>query len=167
MNPTQIFKFARIWIYSENGKLIRLPLGQNRARPSCTVARGPRPQCRLGLWVQRAWPMATVLARPGAQRARPTTVRRTSARWSCHRAPGALRGAASGGATAAEVEQTTVLEHPQPRGYPPSMGVEAIAHQSSMSTGRGEKPDRRRRSPMRRGLRWPAAVLRRGGGRGS
>jgi hypothetical protein len=47
--------------------------------------------------------------------------------------------AAGGGATAAEVEQTAVLEHPRQRGYPPGMGVEVIAHRSSSSTGRGRK----------------------------
>jgi hypothetical protein len=31
------------------------------------------------------------------------------------------------------------LEHPRWRGYPPGMGVEAIAHRSSLSTGRGRK----------------------------
>jgi hypothetical protein len=31
------------------------------------------------------------------------------------------------------------LEHPRRRGYPPGMGVEAIAHRSSLSTGRGRK----------------------------
>jgi hypothetical protein len=39
----------------------------------------------------------------------------------------------------AEVEQTTALEHPRWRGYTPGMGVEAIAHRSSLSTGRGKK----------------------------
>jgi hypothetical protein len=37
-----------------------------------------------------------------------------------------------GGANAA-------LEHPRRRGYPPGMGVEAIAHRSSLSTGRERK----------------------------
>jgi hypothetical protein len=32
-----------------------------------------------------------------------------------------------------------VLKHPRWRGYPPGMGVEAIAHRSSLSTGRGRK----------------------------
>jgi hypothetical protein len=31
------------------------------------------------------------------------------------------------------------LEHPRRRGYPPSMGVEAIDHRSSLSMGRGRK----------------------------
>jgi hypothetical protein len=38
-----------------------------------------------------------------------------------------------------EAEQKAVLEHPRWRGYPPGMGVEAIAHRSSLSTGRGRK----------------------------
>jgi hypothetical protein len=33
----------------------------------------------------------------------------------------------------------TLLEHPRWRGYPPGMGVEAIAHWSALSTGRGKK----------------------------
>jgi hypothetical protein len=58
MNHTQMFKFPRIWIYSENRKLIRLPLGRINAQPSCTVARGPCPQHWLGPCAQRTWPMA-------------------------------------------------------------------------------------------------------------
>jgi hypothetical protein len=103
----------------ENGKLIRLPLGRIRAQPICIVACGPRPQCRLGPCAQRAWPMA---CRAGLSLG--------------HRSPGVRRG---GGATMAEVEQKTALEHPRRRGYPPGMGVEAIAHRSSLSTGRGKK----------------------------
>jgi hypothetical protein len=38
-----------------------------------------------------------------------------------------------------EVEQKTALEHPRWRGYPPGMGVEAIAHRRSLSAGRGRK----------------------------
>jgi hypothetical protein len=69
-------------------KLIRLPLGRNRARPSYTVARGPRPQRWLGPCAQRARPTATALARPGCtaraahglpgrpRPARPVTARR-------------------------------------------------------------------------------------------
>jgi hypothetical protein len=33
----------------------------------------------------------------------------------------------------------TTLEHPWRRGYPPGVGVEAIGHRSSLSTGRGRK----------------------------
>jgi hypothetical protein len=36
-------------------------------------------------------------------------------------------------------QPTTALKHPRRRGYPPGMGVEAIAHRSSLSTGRGRK----------------------------
>jgi hypothetical protein len=44
MNPTQIFEFARIWIYSENRKNInQMSLSRIRARPSCTVLM--RPAC--------------------------------------------------------------------------------------------------------------------------
>jgi hypothetical protein len=39
----------------------------------------------------------------------------------------------------AEVEQKMALEHPQRRGYPSGMEVDAIAHRSSLSTGRGRK----------------------------
>jgi hypothetical protein len=99
-------------------------------------ARGPRSQHRLGPCAQRARPTATALAQPGAQRARPATARRVSARRSGHRSPGVRRGAAGGGATATEVEQTMALEHPRRRGYPPGMRVETIAHRGSLSTGR-------------------------------
>jgi hypothetical protein len=97
-----------------------MPLGRICARPSCIV------RAARGL-PGRPWPV------------RPATARRASARWSEHRSPGARRGAADGGAIAAEVEQTTALEHPRWRGYPPGMGVEAIAHRSSLSMGRGRK----------------------------
>jgi hypothetical protein len=94
--------------------------------------------------------MATALGRPGAQCTRPAgpasacaardgAVRRESACRSGHRSPGACRGVAGGGATAAEVEQTAPLEDPRRRGYPSGMGVEAIANRSSSSTGRGRK----------------------------
>jgi hypothetical protein len=53
--------------------LIRLSLGQIRVRPSCTVTRGPRPQCRRGTFAQCTWPRA-LSGRP--RPARPTTVRR-------------------------------------------------------------------------------------------
>jgi hypothetical protein len=77
---------------------------------------------------------------PGRPRpVRPAMARRESTRRSGHRSLGARRSVASGGATAKEVEQTTALEHPRRRGYPPGMGVEAIAHRSSLSTGRGRK----------------------------
>jgi hypothetical protein len=67
------------------------------------------------------------------------TAQRLNARRSGHRSPGALCGVAGGGATVVEVEQTTALEHPWRRGYPPGVGVEAIGHRSSLSTGRGRK----------------------------
>jgi hypothetical protein len=38
----------------------------------------------------------------------------------------------------AELEQGKVLEHPQRRGHPPGMWVEAVAHRSFLPTGRGE-----------------------------
>jgi hypothetical protein len=38
-----------------------------------------------------------------------------------------------------EAEQKAALEYPRRRGYPPGMGVEAIAHRSSLSMGRGRK----------------------------
>jgi hypothetical protein len=77
---------------------------------------------------------------PGRPRpARPATARRVSAHRSCHRSPGAWRGMAGGGATVVEVEQKMALQHPRRRGYPLGMGVEAIAHRSPLSTGRGRK----------------------------
>jgi hypothetical protein len=77
---------------------------------------------------------------PGRPRpVRPTTAQRASARRSGHRSPGMHRGAVGDGATATEVEQTAALEHPRWRGYPPGMGVDARAHRSSLSTGRGRK----------------------------
>jgi hypothetical protein len=79
-----------------------------------------------------AGPASAYAARDGA-------ARRASARRSGHRSPGVRRGAAGGGATVVEVEQATALKHPRRRGYPPGMGVEAIAHRSSLSTGRGRK----------------------------
>jgi hypothetical protein len=54
-----------------------------------------------------------------------------------------------------------VLSH-----YPPGMGKEEIANRSSSSTMRGRKLARRRRFFDEVGLRWPVAVLRRGGERG-
>jgi hypothetical protein len=44
-------------------------------------------------------------------------------------------------ATVVEVEQKMALQHPRRRGYPLGMGVEAIAHRSSMSMGRGRKTE--------------------------
>jgi hypothetical protein len=79
-----------------------------------------------------------------------------SAHRSGHRSPGAHRGTAGGGATVAEVEQGEALVHPRRRGHPPSKWVEAASDRSFLPTGRVEKPGRRRRSPMRWGLRWPA-----------
>jgi hypothetical protein len=91
------------------------------ARPVST-ARGP--------WL--AGPASACAARDDASQ-------RASARRSGHRSPGTRRGAAGGGATVAEVEKTTALEHPRRRGYPLGTGVEVIAHRSSLSTGRGRK----------------------------
>jgi hypothetical protein len=62
-----------------------------------------------------------------------------NARRSGHRSLGTLHSAAGGSATVVEVEQMTTLEHPWRRGYPPGVGVEAIGHRSSLSTGRGRK----------------------------
>jgi hypothetical protein len=64
---------------------------------------------------------------------------RASACRSDHHSPGMRHGAASGSATAAEAEQKVALEHPRRRGYPPVMGVDVIAHWSSLSMGRGRK----------------------------
>jgi hypothetical protein len=93
--------------------------------------------------------------------------------------PGVCRGVAGGSATAAEAEQKAALEHPRRRGYPPGMGVEAIAHRNSLSMGRGRKtgsaaafsdkarapvasggPATRRRRPVAR-LTWRGADRRR------
>jgi hypothetical protein len=54
------------------------------------------------------------------------------------------------------VEQGEALEHPRQRGHPLGKWVEAAAHRSFLPTGRVEKSGRRRRSPTRWGLRWPA-----------
>jgi hypothetical protein len=105
------------------------------ARPVCTVraahghsASSARGTARAAHGLPgRRWPV------------RPTMAQRASARHSGHCIPGARHSVAGGGATAAEVEQTAVLEHPRQRGYPPGMGVEVIAHRSSSSTGRGRK----------------------------
>jgi hypothetical protein len=62
----------------------------------------------------------------------------TSAHRSGHRSPGAHRGTADGGAIVAEVEQGKALEHPLWRGHLPGMWVEAVAHRSFLSMGRGK-----------------------------
>jgi hypothetical protein len=129
-----------------------MPLGRIRARPSCTVraahahsvgstrvhsARDPWPQRWLGPVHSARGPR---LARPAsACSACDGVVRRASACRSGHCSLGMCRGAAGGGATSVEVEQMAALEHPQRRGYPSGMGVEAIAHRSSMLMGRGRK----------------------------
>jgi hypothetical protein len=57
-----------------------VPLGQNHARPRCTVALGPRPRRRLGPRAQRrAWPTATRGA-AHVRSARPALAGPTSAR---------------------------------------------------------------------------------------
>jgi hypothetical protein len=72
-----------------------VPLGRNHARPSCTVALGPRSWHRLGPHAQCARPAFKTLARPvlvgpaSANAARGTPVRSTL--------PGARRGMAGGG----------------------------------------------------------------------
>jgi hypothetical protein len=96
-----------------------MSLGRIRARPSCTVACGPHPQRRLGQC---------------AQCVRPTACRASLGLRGLRR-----RGADGGGTTVAEVEQKTTLEHPRRRGYPSGMEVDAIAHRSSLSMGRGRK----------------------------
>jgi hypothetical protein len=129
-----------------------MPLGRIRAWPSCTVARGPRPQHRLGPCAQRTCPR---LAGPASTyAARDCAAWRASAHRSGHRSPGTRHGTADGGATVVEVEERKALEHPRWRGHPSGMWVEAIAHRSFLSMGRAEKPGRQRRSPMR----WGAPV---------
>jgi hypothetical protein len=106
-------------------------------------------QLQSGAWpmpTAPAWPVCTAHAAHGLLgRPRPRgprrhgAARRVSARWSGHRSPGVRRSAADDGATVAEAEQKAALEHPRWRGYPLGMGVEAIAHRSSLSTGRGRK----------------------------
>jgi hypothetical protein len=66
-----------------------------------------------------------------------------------------------------EVEQGEALEHPRQRGHPPGKQGEAAAHRSFLPMGRVEKLGRRRRSPMRWGLRWPVGSCVMWGGRGS
>jgi hypothetical protein len=115
MDPTEIFKFKRVaqWCVAHAHSA-----GSDRGHS----ARGP----------QLAGPASAYAARDGVARC-------ASAHRSGHHSPGAWCGAAGSGATVVEVEQKTVLEQPRRRGYPPGMGVEAIAHRSSLSTGRGRK----------------------------
>jgi hypothetical protein len=98
---------------------------------------GPRPQRWLGpvhsaRGLRLAGPASACAAHDGA-------AQRASACRSDHHSPGMRHGAASGSATAAEAEQKVALEHPRRRGYPPVMGVDVIAHWSSLSMGRGRK----------------------------
>jgi hypothetical protein len=72
MNPTQIFKFARIWIKSENRQI---NLSASRPKPRSA-------QMHSGAWpMPAAWarPMRIVRARPMATRARPALAGPTSA----------------------------------------------------------------------------------------
>jgi hypothetical protein len=129
-----------------------MPLGRIRAWPSYTVraahthsagsahvhnACGQRPQRWLGPVHSARGPWLAGAALACA--ARDGAARHTSARRSGHRSLGARHSAVGGGTTMAEVEQTAALEHPRRRGYPSGMGVVAIAHRSSLSTGRGSK----------------------------
>jgi hypothetical protein len=98
---------------------------------------GPRPQRWLGpvhsaRGPRLAGPASACAARDGA-------AQRASACRSGHHSLGMRHGVAGGSATAAEAEQKAALEHPRRRGYPPVMGVDAIAHWSSLSMGRGRK----------------------------
>jgi hypothetical protein len=117
----------------------------SNAWPTSTVP--TRPVCTAHV--------AHVLARLASACVAHDCARRASAHRSGHRSPGARRGAAGGGATAAEVEQGEALEHPRRRGHPPGKWLEAAAHRSFLPMGRVEKPGRRRRSPMRWGFWWP------------
>jgi hypothetical protein len=49
MDRTQIFEFARNWIYSENKKTIWVPLSRNHARPRCTMR--AQPACAATAWL--------------------------------------------------------------------------------------------------------------------
>jgi hypothetical protein len=111
-------------------------------------SRGPR-LCRAGLGL------------------RSPRLRCAALRVSGHRSPGARRGAAGGGATVVEVEQGEALKHTRRRGHPPGRWVEAVAHLSFSPTGGVEKPGRRRRSPMRWGLRLDSGIGRWRGGSGT
>jgi hypothetical protein len=95
----------------------------------------PLAESALSPVAQCTRPTPTAPARPGALRTCPTACRAglglCGPRW---------RGArVHAGAVTALRARITVLEHPRRRGYPPGMGVEAIAHWSSLSMGRGRK----------------------------
>jgi hypothetical protein len=107
----------------------RVAHGHSAGSARVHSARGPRPQRWLG-------PVHSVR---GPRLARPASACVARGCGSGHHSPGVHRGVVGGGATSTEVEQTTALENPWRRGYPPGMGVETIAHRSSLSTGRGRK----------------------------
>jgi hypothetical protein len=149
MNPTQIFKFARIRIYSENRKLIRLPLGRIRARPSCTVVHGPRLQCRLSPCAQHMWPMA---CRAGLGLRGPrlcgTARERTPERslLSGHASRRSRRWRYCGGGGAKEGAQAPTTERP-PVGH--VGGGDSSPEFLADGEGGGGKPNRWRHSSMR------------------
>jgi hypothetical protein len=108
-----------------------------------STATGPKP--RSAQLHSRAWPTLIASAQPVciAHTAhgfpgRPRPARTATAQRGARAHAGAVT-ALRARIAALEVEQTTALEHPRWRGYPLGMGVEAIAHRSSLSTGRGRK----------------------------
>jgi hypothetical protein len=96
-------------MYSENRKLIRLPPGQIRARPSCTVACGPLPQRWLGPCAQCTWP-----ATPQRSAACERTPERSPLSW-CTSRCGRWRCYCGGGG-AKEGAQAPMVERP-PAGH--------------------------------------------------
>jgi hypothetical protein len=118
-------------------KLIRLSLGRIRARPSCTATRGPCPQWRHGPFAQ--------CTRPTALPGRPWPARPATA-WRCTRAH-------TGAVTAlrARIAARPAAALPWRRGNK----VRCSSIHGGEATRRASGW-RRRRSPMKWGLRWPA-----------
>jgi hypothetical protein len=104
------------------------------------------PKLRSAQLHSGTWPTPTAPARPVCTArvahvlsGRPRSAWPVTTRCGARAHTGAVTALRARVATVTEVEQTMALEHPRRRGYPPGMGVEAIAHRSSLSTGRGKK----------------------------
>jgi hypothetical protein len=105
MNPTQIFEFAMNWINQKIIKFNRVPLGQNRARPSRTARAWPTATWAHGPWPRGAQPSsasprnALRTARARARCMAAARRRRVGDDWGMGGSPvqGRWRGAASTG----------------------------------------------------------------------
>jgi hypothetical protein len=84
MNPTQILNLQGFEYIQKIEKLIRVSLGRNRARPSCTARARPT--------ASRVWPAFTALARPTATRAQPNSASAGAARAAAQCMMAALHG---------------------------------------------------------------------------